>query len=426
MTTFWRTTRARALSICIVVTVFVTVFAAGCGSNGASGGITGGPGVDLTNKTITLGILTPLSGQVAAPIGIPLTNGIQTYFDGINANGGIGGFQIKLVEKDTVYDPQQEVTQYNAIKSQVAMFAESLGTPTTQAIVDLADNDHVLVSAATLDSYLARKPYFILIGTPYRLQVENGFDYVVTKLGVTAPKTGIIYQDDGYGQDGLTGYKEAIGCYGLNDVAEATYELTDTSFVSQVTKMKAAGAKYVWVTAIPTAAATIVATAAQLGYFPHWMFQSPSWANGLLAVSPQFSGLLEQTVNVVAQGATWGDTSVPGMVQMLSDIQKYSPSQKPDGFFEFGYAEAQVTGAILKKAMDNKDLSRAGLFNAFNSLGTVNLGGLFGPTVTYGSQPNQRVPTRDNSVYGINTSIPNNFKDLSGDFTGSCATKSQF
>jgi hypothetical protein len=56
----------------------------------------------------------------------------------------------------------------------------------------------------------------------------------------------------------------------------------------------------------------------------------------------------------------------------------------------------------------------------------VDLGGLFGANAQYGSSPNQRVPTRDNSVYGIDTTIPNNFKNLSGDFVGACAAKSNF
>ncbi len=62
--------------------------------------------MDLTKKTIDLGILTPLSGPVAAPIGIPLTKGIETYFKAVNANGGIDGFQVNLVEKDSKYSPQ--------------------------------------------------------------------------------------------------------------------------------------------------------------------------------------------------------------------------------------------------------------------------------------------------------------------------------
>ena len=416
--------RTRMFSFVSLVVV-LGMFVAGCAGGGSSG-IKAGPGVDTANKTISLGVLTPLSGPVAAPIGIPITKGIETYFDAVNASGGIDGYKIKLVEKDTQYNVQMQVQQYSAIHNDVLMLAESLGSPTTQAIVQLATRDKMLVSAASLDSILARQQYMILIGTPYRLQVENGFDYVVNKLGVTNPKTGLIYQDDAYGQDGLTGYKEAIGCYSLNNVGEATYELTDTSFTAQVAQMKQAGAQYVFLTAIPTVAAGIIGTAAAMNYFPHWILQSPAWANALLGVSKPFSGLLQQTVWVVAQGATWGDTSQPGMAEMLNNIQKYASSQQPDGYFEFGYAEAKVTYAILKKAADSGDLSRDGLLKAFNSLGTVDLGGLFGASAHYGSSPNDRVPTRDNSVYGIDTSIPNNFKSLSGDFTGTCAAKSQF
>ena len=420
--------RGRALSLLTVFAIIAT-FVSACAAPGG-GGIKAGPGVDTAKKEISVGVLTPLSGPVAAPIGIPLTKGLETYFNAVNANGGIDGYKIKLVEKDSKYDPQTQVQMYNQIHNQVLMLAESLGSPTTQAIVSLSERDKMLVSAATLDSILARQQYMILIGTPYRLQVENGLEYatkVATQLGVTNPKIGIISQDDAYGQDGLAGYNEALSCYPtLSNVAQATYELTDTTYTAQVTKMKTAGAQFVVLTAIPTVAAGIIGTAAQAGYFPQWILNSPAWANGLLAVSPQFTGLLQQSVWVVAQGATWGDRSQPGMAEMLDNIAKYAPDQKPDGYFQFGYAEAKVTYAILKKAIANGDLTRDGLLKAFNSLGTVDLGGLFGANAQYGSSPNQRVPTRDNSVYGIDTTIPNNFKNLSGDFVGTCAAKSNF
>ncbi len=423
-----RRARGHLLGVLTVLVVLGT-FLSACSTSGG-GGITAGPGVDTAKKTIALGVLTPLSGPVAAPIGIPLTKGIETYFDAVNASGGIDGYKINLVEKDSKYDPQTQVQMYNQIHNQVLMLAESLGSPTTQAIVSLSERDKMLVSAASLDSILARQQYMILIGTPYRLQVENGLEYatkVATQLGITNPKVGIISQDDAYGQDGLTGYNEAMGCYtNLNNVAQATYELTDTTYTAQVTKMKQAGAQFVVLTAIPTVAAGIIGTAAQAGYFPQWILNSPAWANGLLAVSPTFTGLLEKSVWVVAQGATWGDTSQPGMAEMLQNVAKYAPDQKPDGYFQFGYAEAKVTYAILKKAIANGDLTRAGLLKAFNELGTVDLGGLFGANAQYGTSPNQRVPTRDNSVYGIDTTIPNNFKNLSGDFVGTCAAKSNF
>ena len=424
-----RRVRGYLLGVLTVLVVLGT-FLSACSTSGG-GGIKAGPGVDTAKKTIDLGVLTPLSGPVAAPIGIPLTKGIETYFKAVNDSGGIDGYKITLVEKDSKYDPQTQVQIYNQIHNQVLMLAESLGSPTTQAIVSLSERDKMLVSAATLDSILARQQYMSMIGTPYRLQVENGLEYatkVAAQLGVSNPKIGIISQDDAYGQDGLTGYQEALGCYtNLSDVARATYEATDTSFVAQVTKMKQAGAQFVVLTAIPTAAGAIIGTAAAMGYFPQWILNSPAWLNAFVGSNgPQFDQLLEKSVWVVAQGASWGDRSQPGMAEMMDNIQKYAPDQKPDGYFQFGYAEAKVTYAILKKAADNGDLTREGLLKAFNELGTVSLGGLFGADAKYGSSPDQRVPTRDSTVYGIDPSVPGNLKSLSGDFTGTCAAKSSF
>ena len=417
-----RILRARLLTLAVMVACVVMVLS-GCATSTATTGGAIKTDKGVSGNTISLGILTPLTGPVADPIGKPLTRGIEVFFHAINDSGGIGGYQIKLVERDSQYNPQVQVQAYNEIHDQVLMMAESLGTPTTFAIKDLARADGMLVSAATLSSALAREKYLILAGTPYRLQVENAFDYVVNKLGIAAPKTGIIYQDDEYGQDGLTGYKESITAYHLNDVAQVSFAATAKDYSAQVLQLKRAGAKYVFMTSTPTATATIIGTAHVLGYDPQWILQSPAYSPLLLAT--KVGPLLQHEAWVVSQGAMWGDTSKPGMAQLITDQQKYAPDQKPDGFFEAGYTYAKVTYAILKKAIENKDLTRAGLLTAFESLKNVDLGGLL-PNVSYGATGNDRVPLRDNTIYAIDTSQPLTIKDLSGDFTGTAAAATQF
>jgi ABC-type branched-subunit amino acid transport system substrate-binding protein len=421
----------KTLYACVGFIVVCMMALSACANSSPSGSGTGttlkvGPGVDTTNKTITLGIISPYSGPVAAPIGIPLANGVKVFFDHVNDNGGIGGYKVKFLEEDSKYDPQTQVTLYNQIHTKVLMIADSLGTPTTFAIKDLAAADHMLISAATLSSALAREKYLVMVGTPYRLQVENAFDYVVNTLGVKNPATGIIYQNDEYGQDGLTGYKEAIAAYGLKDVGQASYAATDTDFTAQVLQMKKAGAKYVFLTTIPGATAGIVGTAFKLGYNPQFILQSPGWANVLLAAVPALKPLFSK-LWLVGQGATWGDTSKPGMAQLIQDVTKYAPTQQPDGYFEFGYTESEITYAILKQAFANNDLTRDGLYNAFISLKNVDLGGLY-PPVTYGTSPDQRVPTRDSVVFQIDPTMPNvgNVKALTADFTGTAAMASHF
>jgi ABC-type branched-subunit amino acid transport system substrate-binding protein len=416
----------KAFYSCMLSLTIVLLALSGCASsnsNGSSNGIKTDVGVDVASKTITLGILSPYSGPVADPVGKPLARGVEVFFKSINDHGGINGYKVKFIEKDSQYNPQIQVEQYNQIHTQVLMIADSLGTATTFAIKNLAATDHMLVSAATLSSALAREKYLILVGTPYRLQVENAFDYIVNKLGVKSPTTGIIYQNDDYGQDGLTGYQEAVSAYQLKDVGKATYAPTDTDFTAQVSQMKSAGAKYVFLTTLPTVTAKIIATGHALGYDPQWILQSPAYSPLLLGV-PALVPLLSKAW-VVSQGASWGDTSQPGMKQMLDDVTKYAPDQKPDGFFEFGYTESKITYAILKKAIESNDITRAGLLTAFESLKNVDLGGLL-PPVNYGTSPNDRVPTRDSVVFAVDPSQPATVKSLSGDFTGTAAKASNF
>ncbi len=75
--------------------------------------------------------------------------------------------------------------------------------------------------------------------------------------------------------------------YHLDNVGQATYEATDTTaqqFVPAVAKIKASGAKFVFLTSTPIPTANIIGTAHALGYDPQWILQSPAFATGLMAV----------------------------------------------------------------------------------------------------------------------------------------------
>ena len=138
----------RTFYICVLALSTILMVLSGCASSSSgtsTSSLKAGPGVDVTHKTITLGILSPYSGPVADPIGKPLAKGVEVYFDSINASGGIDGYKVKFLEEDTQYNPQLEVQLYNQIHTKVAMIADSLGTPTTFAIKDLATADHMLI-----------------------------------------------------------------------------------------------------------------------------------------------------------------------------------------------------------------------------------------------------------------------------------------
>src|ERR671935_210305 len=89
-----------------VAAAMMLAAAAGCGSKGSSssgssssggGSMKAGPGV--TGKTITLGVLTDLSG-VFSPLATPLTQANQMFWKDQNAKGGVCNRTVNLIVKD--------------------------------------------------------------------------------------------------------------------------------------------------------------------------------------------------------------------------------------------------------------------------------------------------------------------------------------
>jgi len=404
----------------------VTAVAA-CGSSSSSsggasgGGIQTGPGIDAASKTINLGVLTPLSGPVAAPIGVPLTKGQETYFKAAADRGLLEGWKVNLIEKDTAYTPQQEVQQYNATVNQVAFYAQSLGSPTTLAIQQLADSAGILIGAATQSGSWVTDKVMITIGDPYSIDMANGIDWIVNKLGKKTAKIGIIYQNDEYGQDGLRGYKAALAAYQFNDVGELPFAATDTDFSSQIAAMKGAGAEYVALVATPSSAGKIVGTGAAGGYVPNWLFQGPAWSSLLMATP--LKAVLPGHVYVLGYQPQWGDTSVPGMQQFLADHAKYAADQAPDYYYMYGYTEAEIEVAIIKKAIDSGDLTRQGLLNAKLNLGSFSFGGLL-PDLTY--TPQLGPASTQTGVTVVDASVPAFLKQVQPFFEGDAAKSIKF
>ncbi|MDQ2959595.1 MAG: ABC transporter substrate-binding protein [Candidatus Dormibacteraeota bacterium] len=422
--------RSARLAAC--TSLVLTVAACGTGGSGTSsagaGSLQTGPGIDVANKTITVGIISPLTG-IAAAIGAPLTKGQEAYFKHVNDNGGIDGWKVNYIEKDDQYNPQLHVQFFNELLPQIALLAQSLGSPTTAAIEPQADSAKLVVGAAAQSSAFVNDPSMAVIGTPYAVDMANGIDYVVNQKGNTTAKLALFYQNDDYGADGVKGYNAAKTAYHFNDVGQVSYNLTDADLTGQAHTLQASGADYVFVTALPSFAAKLVGTAAAMGYFPHWVFQGPAWSEYLMtsdgsssgtktAVFPVLSGAAGGSTWVLGYEAGWGDTSVSGMSQFLADQQKYFPSQVPDGYFMYGYCMAQMEVEVLRKAIAGSDLSRQGILNAKLNLGTVDFGGLI-PSLTY--SPQLGPADRETDIAQVDPASPGFLKIIKPYFESSAA-----
>lgn len=409
---------------------------AGCASlslvatGGPAGASATAPGVTAKHKTITLGVITPLSGP-AALIGKPLTAGNKAYFDWFNAHGGAKGWKVKLIVKDDAYTPQKHVSDFNTEATKVLFIAQSLGSPTTSAIESTAASKKILLGTAAQDSSFVNHKINLVQGTPYAVTVANTLYYVAHTLHKSKDKFGIVYNNTAYGKDGLKGYSAGVSAYHLQTVSQQTATATETSFTSQAAALKSAGAQYVVCTVLPTEAAYLVGTAALLGYHPQWILQGPAWSEYLMTTNGTPTGKptpaegAMQGAWIMGYNAPWGDTSYPGMKTMLAATRKYFSTQIPDGYYEYGFAQAWIEGQLLKKVVKSGHITRTAVLKAKEHLGSVSTGGLL-PTARY--SPKNGPADRMTAVFAVTKTAGSAgfVKQLKGYFTTSVAKSMTF
>ena len=375
-----------------------------------------GPGFDGT--TIKVGVISDLSGPVAI-IGGPLTAGGQVYYDYINSQGGVAGqYPIETVEADSQYNPATAVQVYNNIKDDVVLVGQLLGTPITNAVLESLKEDGVVAAPASLDAFWVREQNLLPIGAPYQIQAINGLDWWVNEGGGSVEQVYCTFvQDDPYGEAGQEGVDFAAANLGLAIADTARYVSGDTDFSAQIQQLRGAGCEVVFLVATPSVTGGALGAAAASGFAPQWIGQSPVWINVLAG-----SGLapyLEANLIIVAEGATWGDDSVPGMASLIERLAEFAPEQPPDYYFTFGYLQASAVVELLEAAVANGDLSRNGIIEALNNLGTVSFDGLTGDYF-YGL-PEDRVPGTENTIFKVNPAVPNGVEAVATGYKASFA-----
>jgi ABC-type branched-subunit amino acid transport system substrate-binding protein len=359
------------------------------------------PGFD--GETIRLGVVTPTSGRVAV-IGEPLTNGNRAYWDYVNEElGGVAGrYPVELVVEDSAYDPPTAVQKYNQIKGEVVMFNQLLGTPIVNALLEQLTADNIVAQPASLDSFWVREQNLLPIGAPYQIQAINGVNWYVTEGGGEGTSICTLRQDDPYGEAGQEGVDFALEQLDLELAAEATFPVGNPDFTTQITQLQGAGCEMVWLVSTPTDTGSALGKAAELGYAPQWMGQSPTWI-GAFVDSPLLP-YLEQNFIWVSEGPEYGDESVPGMSELLRIQETYAPDQAPDVYFNFGYLESRAVHQVLEAAVEAGDLSHEGIIEAMNSIDELTFDGLFGD---YGwGAPDDRDPPRASSIFRVNAEKP--------------------
>ncbi|HWD01038.1 MAG TPA: ABC transporter substrate-binding protein [Amycolatopsis sp.] len=385
----WRSAMALGAAATLLVAAGCSTKGNNSNSGGGSGNIKAGPGV--TDSTITLGVLTDLSG-VFAVLGKTVTQGAQLYFNDLNAQGGICGRKVELNIKDDGYNVQRAVGAYSDMKQQVLGMEQLLGSPINAALKQNVESDKMFTIPVSWASTILDNPNNMIVGTTYDVEMINGIDWLMKNKGLAKDdKVGHIYIQGEYGENGLLGSKYAAEKLGLTVIPQQV-TATATDMSSQVAALKNQGVKAILVTTTPTQTASIASADSSTGLNVPIMGNNPTFVPQLMdtAAGPALASLFYLA-------ASWepysGDSA--GAKKIRDEFAKAYKNDIPNNGVDWGYGAAAAYTTVLKKACDNKDLTRDGVQKAFRQTTNVDTGGIL-PPLDY-SRPGDP-PTREANI----------------------------
>ena len=376
------------------------------GDGAAAGDIITDIGVE--DDTIKIGYNAALSGIFASTVA-PIQEAQDVYWEVLNENGGIGGYQIEAVTLDNLYEVPPALENYEEFSGEgengVVMIGRSDGSPHTAAYAaDLVEDDLTAIPLTWYSGWAdpAIGENVLEIQTNYCMEAMNGVTYLSEEYGTNLA---IISFPGEYGQDGAQGAKKAAEALGLTVVYDGEGAVVPGADQTPViTELVNSGADIVWATVNPTTLAEIMGGAADQGFTAHWSGNAPSWGSSLLGTD--LAELFDEYWTYSAYTELWNTGESPGMQEVVAAMRE----KRPDAplavadYYVLGWINGLIVTQILETAIENGDLTRAGVTEAAKTV-TVDLQGL-APDQTWAGEPNDYV-VRESYLYAPDSSLYN-------------------
>jgi branched-chain amino acid transport system substrate-binding protein len=189
----------------------------------AAAGLAGAQGV--TDSQIVLGQSVALTGP-AEQLGKDMLYGASLYFNEVNAHGGVHGRMIILRTLDDGYEPPRAAANTKKLINDEKVFAlfGYVGTPTSQASLPIFTEAQVPFVGAFTGAELLRQPFNRYIFNVRASYFDETEAIVQHLTAMSMDKIAVFYQNDAYGQAGLTGVERALKRRNLEVAAKGTVE----------------------------------------------------------------------------------------------------------------------------------------------------------------------------------------------------------
>ncbi len=220
--------------------------------------LVGAPGVACA-EDIVIGQVAPFSGPQAVS-GNAIHAGAALYFDAVNARGGVHGRQIRLVTRD---DAQKAPETVRLTKELIASEAPAalictISTVSLEALARdgvLQQHKTSMVGAVSGAASVVNAPYMYVTKAGYRDEISRLFKEI-SSLGMR--RVAVLYQEDAFGQDVLSGVDTAAKKFGITVASSAGYARNTVAVEKAVGEIAKSEPQVVFVGATTAAAIEFV------------------------------------------------------------------------------------------------------------------------------------------------------------------------
>ncbi len=373
--------------------------ACGRGSSGGAGG-SGSNGADpgITASSIKLGGSYPFSGPASAygTIGVSA----KAYFDWLNAKGGINGRKIEFSTLDDGYEPARALQNAKQLVEQNKVFAlfNTLGTANNLAIWDYTNQQKVpqvfvATGASAWGADPSKHPWTIGWQPDYVSEARVYAEYL--KKNKPNAKVAALYQNDAFGKDLLNGFKSAIQGSGVSVTAAESYEVTDPTVDSQVSKLATSKADVFLDITTPKFGAQAIHRLTEVNWKPLHILNNVA-ASKTLVLKPAGLAASKGIVSVSyfkdPEDSRWA--SDPAMMEYKAGLKQYAPKADPNEPFNvYGWAAASTMTEALKQM---KSPTRQALMDTIRNM-SLNIPLLL-PGVSVRTSPTDGYPIQDMQI----------------------------
>ena len=341
--------------LALLLAAAMTLALVACGGNNNAGntgnaGDTGDSG-DASGDAITIALIANTTGD-NAEYGISVRNGAMLYIDQLNANGGINGKQVKVLEYDDKGDGVEAVNAFNLAMEQG--ITAVIGSVLTGPTITLADatyevNMPQISASATAQGVTQIDPDDESAGIRTNVfrscfidpfQGQTMAHYASDKLGATT--AAILYESGSdYSEGCMNGFVEACEELNIEIVATEAFATGDKDFNAQMTKIAAADPDVVYMPFYYTEAGLAITQGRQAGL------------TATILGSDGFGSIKDYASAEDLEGTIYGSGYAPGtesVAQFEADYQDVYGEAVPNMFAPLAYDAAMLMCEGLKAA----------------------------------------------------------------------------